>query len=113
MHELSIAQSIVDVVREEAARHAAGRVIRIGLRIGELSGVNADALRFGFQMTVQETDLKDVDLDIEEVALRHRCTQCACEFAVADYEISCPSCGTLETRAVAGDEMQVAYLEVE
>ncbi len=57
MHELSIAQSIVDSAREHAALNGGRRVLRIGVRVGEISGVAVDALEFCFGMTVKDTDL--------------------------------------------------------
>lgn len=113
MHELGIAQSIVESVREEAARHGAGRVVRIGLRVGEMSGVNAEALRFSFQVIVQDTELAPAELDIEDVPLSYRCARCEHEFRVIDYVTACRSCGSCDTRATKGDELQIAYLEVE
>lgn len=113
MHELSIAQSIGESVRGELARHGGGRVTRIGLKIGEVSGVNTEALRFCFEISVKDTDLGDAVLDIEAVPLTYRCNQCNHDFVVADFQIACPLCGSVETRAVAGDELQITYLEVE
>ena len=113
MHELGIAQSIVDSVRQEAERHGGGRVSRIGLRIGELSGVNADALRFSFQVTVQDTELTRAELDIEEVPLGFRCLRCGAEFPAVNYESACPACGSADTRATRGDELQIVFLELE
>ena len=113
VHELGIAQSIVESVREEAAAHGGGRVARIGLRIGEMSGANAEALRFCLQVTVHDTDLAHAELDIEEVPLGFRCTRCEHEFRVVDYATACPSCRSHETRATQGDELQIAYLELE
>lgn len=113
MHELGIAQTIFSSVLEEARAHGGGRVARIGLRIGELSGVNAEALRFSFEITVQGTDLEHAELDIEDVPLGFRCTRCEHEFQVVDYQTACPACGSTDTRAVRGDELQIAYLELE
>jgi hydrogenase nickel incorporation protein HypA/HybF len=113
VHELGIAQSIFTSVLEEAEAHGGGRVARIGLRIGELSGVNAEALRFSFEVTVQGTALEQAELDIEDVPLAFRCARCEHEFRVVNYETVCPSCGSSDTRAVRGDELQIAYLELE
>ncbi len=113
MHELGIAQSIFTSVLEEAHAHGGGRVTRIGLRIGELSGVNAEALRFSFQVTVQDTELAQAELDIEEVPLGFRCSSCGNEFTVVNYETACPACGSTDTRAARGDELQIADLELE
>jgi hydrogenase nickel incorporation protein HypA/HybF len=113
VHELGIAQSILSTVLEEARAHGGGRVARIGLRVGELSGVNAEALRFSFQVTVQDTELAQAVLDIEEVPLGFRCAACGDEFTVVNFETACPACGSTDTRAARGDELQVAYLELE
>lgn len=113
MHELSIAQSIVDSAREHLAEHGARRVLRVGVRVGEISGVNADALEFCFGMTTKDTELDGASLDLERVPVRFRCSACGEEFAAADFTVACPSCGSSETRMVAGDELAISYLELE
>ena len=113
MHELSIAQSIVDSVREQAALHEGRRVLRIGVRVGETSGVNAEALEFCFGMTVQETELAGVVLDLERVPVRFCCQQCGAEFVPVDFDGTCPSCSEGHGRMVAGDELALSFLELE
>jgi hydrogenase nickel incorporation protein HypA/HybF len=113
MHELSIAQSIVDSAREHAAAHGARRVLRVGVRIGEISGVNADSLEFCFGMTVKDTELDGAALDLERIAVRFRCDSCSEEFAAPDFTVACPSCTSHETRMIAGDELALSYLELE
>jgi hydrogenase nickel incorporation protein HypA/HybF len=113
MHELSIAQSIVDSAREHAAEHAGRRVLRIGVRVGEISGVNADALDFCFGMTVKDTELEGAALDLERIPVRFRCEACAAEFPAADFTVGCPSCASQTTRLVSGDELALSYLELE
>jgi hydrogenase nickel incorporation protein HypA/HybF len=113
MHELSIAQSIVDSARGHAAQHGARRVLRIGVRVGEISGVNADSLEFCFGMTIKDTDLEGASLDLERVGVRYRCDACAGEFPAADFTVACPGCGSHDTRMVAGDELALSYVELE
>jgi hydrogenase nickel incorporation protein HypA/HybF len=113
MHELSIAQSIVDSARQHAAQHAGRRVLRIGVRVGEISGVNADALDFCFGMTTKDTELEGAALDVERIPVRFRCDACTAEFAAADFTVACPSCASGETRLVAGDELALSFLEME
>jgi hydrogenase nickel incorporation protein HypA/HybF len=113
MHELSVAQSIVDSAREHAAQHGARRVLRIGVRVGEISGVNADALDFCFGMTTKDTELEGASLDLERVAVRYRCDACSEEFPAANFTVACPACASQETRLVAGDELALSYLELE
>lgn len=113
MHELSIAQSIVDSTREQAAQHGARRVLRIGVRVGEISGVNADALEFCFGMTTRDTELDGATLELERIPVRFACGACGAEFAAADFTVACPSCGSSESRMVSGDELAISYLELE
>ena len=113
MHELSIAQSIVDSAREHAAQHGARRVLRIGVRIGQISGVSADALDFCFEMTTKETELEGATLDVERIGVRYRCRACGEEFPAADFTVACPACASQDTRLVAGDELALSYLELE
>ena len=56
MHELGIASSILDCVRAEASRRPGSHISKVGIRLGELSGVDADALQFGFECLVKDTE---------------------------------------------------------
>ena len=64
MHELALTQSLVDLVTE---RTAGRRVVAVNLRVGELSGVVADAMSFCFEVTTADTPLEGARLVIEEV----------------------------------------------
>ena len=113
MHELSIASAILDAARAEAERRPGARLVKVGVRVGELSAVEPEALSFCFESLVQGTELAPLALEIESVARRHRCPQCAHCFTVVDYELACPRCGASATDCIAGDELELAYLEVE
>ena len=113
MHELSIASSIIDTVRAEATKHPGARLIKVGVRIGALAGVDPDALSFGFEALVHGTDLDPLTLGIEFVPRTQRCPRCQLVFPAEEYCIKCPKCGELETVFVGGDELQMAYLELE
>ena len=113
MHELSIAQSVLEAVQAEAGRRPGARVCKVGLRVGELAGLDPESLRFGFEILVRETGLEGLQLEIENCPRRQRCPQCGNEFVARDYEITCPGCGTARTECIGGDELEIAYLEIE
>ncbi len=113
MHELSIAQAIVDSAREQASLHAGRRVLRIGVRVGEISGVAAEALEFCFALTTKDTDLDGAALDVEQVPVRFRCAACEHEFHPVEFLADCPACGSTGASMVAGDELALAFLELE
>ncbi len=105
---MGIAASVLDVVRVEADKRPGARVTKVGLRIGEWSGVDAEALRFCF-----ETLAPDCALAIETRVRVNRCPECGEVFRVADYAVQCPQCGAVRTVPAGGDELEIAYLEIE
>jgi hydrogenase nickel incorporation protein HypA/HybF len=113
MHEMGIANSVLEAVKAEAESRPGMRVAKVGLRIGELSGVDPEALRFCFDALVKETPLDPLSLEIEFRPRRHRCPACAKEFDVMNYETKCPGCGEPATLFFGGTELELAYLEME
>jgi hydrogenase nickel incorporation protein HypA/HybF len=86
---MSIAASMLDAVREEAARRHT-HVLALGVKIGEISGVDTESLRFCFDSLVAGTGLAPLKLEIEFLSWRNTCRQCAHDFPVADYRTECP-----------------------
>lgn len=113
MHEMGIANSILDGVAAELRRRPGSRAVKVGVRIGEFAGVDPDALNFAFEALTLDTPLARVKLDIEYVAPRSRCRDCEREFEVRNYELLCPACGSLSTDRISGDELLFTYLEIE
>lgn len=113
MHELSIAQSVIEAVQAEAARHPGARPIKVGLRIGELAAVDSDALQFGFEALTRETELEGLQLEIQFCPRRHRCLDCGTEFDVKDFNFCCTQCQSTRNECVSGDQLEMAYLELE
>ncbi len=111
---MSIATSVLEAVDAEAERHGAGRVLKIGLRIGEWSGVDPEALRFCFDVLVADRDTTPPPvLEIDFLPRQNRCPSCGTVFALKDFEIQCPQCGTAVTEPVSGNELEVAFIELE
>ena len=113
MHEMGIANSVLEAVRTEMNLHPGTYPCKVGVRIGEMAAIDQDALRFCFEAMIQETDLASLELGIEVCPRRHRCQVCRHEFIVRDYDSCCPQCITFNTTCISGDELELAYLEVE
>ena len=112
MHELGIAQSVLEAAQAEAARRHS-KPVKVGLRIGELSAIDPDALRFSFEALTRDTDLQGLELQIEFCSRRHLCLDCGAEFEVKDFIFDCPRCGVNRNECVGGEELQLAYVELE
>ncbi len=113
MHEIGIAASILENVELEARRRPGARFAAVGVRIGELSNVDKDALEFAFEALTRNTALEDLRLEVEWCPRRQRCLDCGEEFAVRELDLHCPGCGTDKTSCIGGTELDVAYLELE
>jgi hydrogenase nickel incorporation protein HypA/HybF len=113
MHELGIAASVLQEAQQEAQRHPGTRLRKIKVRVGELSGVNPEALSFSFEVLVRDARLEPLELEIETCPRRQRCPACQQTFTVAEYDLRCPGCGTAETEFASGDELELASLEME
>lgn len=113
MHELSIASSIIEAVRGELAARPNCRATSVGLKIGALAAIDPESLRFGFDALLKDTELDGVRLDIEHVDRRQRCLDCSTQFAIDRYTLDCPACGSLRGECIAGEELDITYIEVE
>src|SRR5215469_4993111 len=113
MHEMGIANSILDAVKRECARYPGAQPRKVAIKIGELAAVDPEALQFCFEVLVQETELEGLELEIETCPRLHQCQNCSAEFAVRDYEFQCPHCESLNSKCISGDELQLAYLEID
>jgi hydrogenase nickel incorporation protein HypA/HybF len=113
MHELSIAQSIIDTVRRTADENGYLLVVEIGLRIGALTDIVPDALRFGFEIAVKATPLESTRLVIETIPIGASCRSCGRDFVVEQFLFVCPACGGSNLTTKSGDELEIAYIEVD
>lgn len=113
MHEISVAQSIIDVAAASLKEHSFRRVVSVSLKIGPISGVDPEALRFAMGVVTEGTPLAGAELVIETPPVRFRCSDCAHEFSAEEVQFSCPSCGGTRIKLVSGDELEIVNLEVE
>ncbi len=113
MHEFSIMQSALNQALREARLAGATHVHEIRLRIGVLSGVVPDALRFAFEALTPGTAAEGARLTIDEVPARFWCAACRREFVSPNLYAECPACRNPSTELRAGREMELSSMEVD
>jgi hydrogenase nickel incorporation protein HypA/HybF len=114
VHELSIAQSIIDIVLQHLPEEVDGEVRSVKVRLGRLSGVVPQSLDFCFSSIVDETPLRGARLEIEPVPVRAECLTCGDAFTREDDAVYiCPQCRGTEIRFITGTELQVAEVTLE
>lgn len=105
-------ESALNAIRQQAVNHGAARVSKIVLRIGTLSGVDLDALRFAYEALTPGTVAADAVLEIEPVPARAHCSTCDASFeAGRGFIFQCPRCGDYSGDIRAGRELGIARLE--
>jgi hydrogenase nickel incorporation protein HypA/HybF len=113
MHEMAVTESILRIVLDHARRAKAGRVSAIHIRLGRLSSLVDDSIRFYWELIAADTIAEQAELRFERTEARARCLDCAEEFALPKNTFTCPRCGSERFRITAGDEMSVESIEIE
>lgn len=109
MHELSIAGAVLETVD----RHAAGRPVTVvSLRVGRLRQVVPDSLEFYWGIVARGTVCEEARLECVEVEARLSCAGCEHTWTPDWPAFRCPACGSAQVAVVAGEELEVDYIEV-
>ena len=112
MHELAIAQNIVEIVQESVPKAQIPAVRVVKMRVGKLAGVVPDSLEFCFSAIACGTKLQGAHLQIDQIPAAGRCKACANDFTMEEYAFSCPACGSIEIELVCGTELEVSEIEL-
>lgn len=112
MHELGIAQSIIDIALRVVNEHGGGRIARITIQAGELRSIIKEQLQFCFEFAAKDTPLEGARLDVEVIPLVAFCGACRKEFRVENLDFHCPVCRGSSTEILRGKELRVLDLEL-
>lgn len=113
MHELSLCEDLIGQVTALARQHRARSVACVRVQIGLLAGVEPLLLESAFTIARAGTVAEQAELFTEIVSPRVSCLACAVESEVGPSDLRCPSCGSIDTRLVKGDELILARVELE
>ena len=113
MHELSIANNLLEIVSEHLEAAGGGRVTAIHLQIGALSCVHQDALNFSFDLISKGTVAEEAKLKIETVPVTIYCVPCGKEVSLSGIQnFRCPVCQTPSADIRQGKELDVTSIEI-
>jgi len=65
MHELSIAEELLQIITNKASQVGISKIEQINLKIGEFSGILPDALIFAFELLSKDTMMEGARIEIE------------------------------------------------
>jgi len=108
MHEMSYCEGVLEAVE----RRAAGRpVARVGVRIGAVHRVEAEAFEQSFQLAASGGPAEGATTQVVVVPVHGHCMDCRKDFHAADPSPACPSCGSLDVAVDGGDEVILEWLQ--
>jgi hydrogenase nickel incorporation protein HypA/HybF len=113
MHELSLAQGLVEHVERLAKDDHAARVVRLVVLIGRYSGVEREAFEFAFPFAAEGTLAEGAELAIEERPIVVRCRTCSATSRPISTQLICGNCGSTEVELAGGREFMLQSIELE
>ncbi len=113
MHEMSLCESVLQILEDNARQQGFERVKTVWLEIGGLSGVESEAMRFSFEVVTRGTLADQAVLEIIDVPGEAWCLACAKQVKIEQRFDACPDCGSYQLQVNGGEEMRIKELEVE
>jgi hydrogenase nickel incorporation protein HypA/HybF len=114
MHELSIVEALIEQVQEEVKKAGVeGRIAKLELSVGRLSGANPDSIRFAFDLLAPETILAGAEIVIFQPKAVCRCNNCHKETEIEDILPECPQCSSSDITIDGGRELMLQSIDVE
>jgi hydrogenase nickel incorporation protein HypA/HybF len=120
MHELSMAQGIINAILEIAESNNATEVNEVTIEIGRLAMINPEQLKFILGVLVENTLVEDAKFNFEEIPVELDCQDCKfhgdAEIDDKDHYapmVKCPECGSLKVDILNGRDIVVKNMVIE
>lgn len=113
MHEMSLAESVLQIIEEAALSQNFTKVKTVILEVGQLASIEIEAMHFCFDAVMSGSVAEGATLQIIDIPGMGQCRKCAAAIKMSELYGICPICGSYETYAVSGLDMRVKELEVE
>jgi hydrogenase nickel incorporation protein HypA/HybF len=113
VHELAVAQALVEQVDGVIRQHQASSASLIRVRIGPLAGVVPELLASAFPLAAAGHAMEHAKLDLVAAPIKVRCQTCGEETEAAMNRLVCGACGDWHTQVISGDELLIESVELE
>ena len=113
MHEMSLAEGVLQLIEDSARQQNFSSVSTVWLEIGELSGVEVEAMTFCFDAVTRDSVAQGARLEIITLPGTGWCMACALSVPMSEVFGECPHCGGHQMQVTGGTEMRLKELEVE
>lgn len=113
MHEVSIAENIIEIIEREADKNNSYKILRVKLLLGEFTSIVKDALLFALDILKTDTKANDAFFEIEQIKLKTACFSCG-EISEMNNELNfnCAKCNGVMT-IIEGKELEIEYIDLD
>lgn len=113
MHEMGIAMQIIEIAAASIPDDMAqSRVARVNLKVGKLSAIVTDSLRFCFEVATKDTVLEGAELKIDEIPVVARCNDCGVKWTIDSPVFVCNQCQGNQIELLSGRELDIESIEI-
>ena len=112
MHEMSLAEGMLQIVVDTARRNDASKVSVVWLEIGTLAPIERDALRFCFDVVARGGMAEGARLEIIDTPGVAWCMRCGDRVSIAAIGDACPRCGGYQLQIVEGGDMRLKEIAI-
>ena len=113
MHELGVTESIASICLRHAMSNNATRVLKVNVKLGELTGIVDHYVSFYWDMVTKDTIAQGAELNFIKIPVVAHCPDCDEDFEVVEFDLTCPRCDRPDTELVSGREFLVESIEIE
>ena len=114
MHEMGIAMQLVKIATDAIPKDMDKlQVEKVNLRLGKLSSVVPDSLKFCFEIIIKDTLLAGAKLYIEEIEVTARCNDCNTKWTITGPVFKCEKCKSGNIKILSGQELEISSIEIE
>ncbi|HTY81860.1 MAG TPA: hydrogenase maturation nickel metallochaperone HypA [Dehalococcoidales bacterium] len=113
MHESAFTDSLLSLVLSKAQEAGGGKITRINVVIGEISGIVDDCVLQYFNILRENTPAESAELIFEKKSLLLKCRVCGQEFTPAGGPWECPECHEASVEILSGRDCYLQSIEVD
>ena len=113
MHELSIAQNILEIVDETLSKNQYKKLLEIKVQIGELIAIVPESLRFCYECLIKDSPYAGSKINIEVIPVKIFCKNCKKNYKIKELFFICPVCHKKNVELIQGKELKISHLEVD
>ncbi|WP_185961340.1 hydrogenase maturation nickel metallochaperone HypA [Telmatospirillum sp. J64-1] len=113
MHEMALAEGILQVLEDQGKAQNFSRVRTIWLELGQLAHADPQALAFCFDAVMRGSLAEGAKLEILTIPGTAWCLECGESVPLAQRYDPCPRCNSHRLQVTQGEEMRIKELEVE